>query len=154
MSKERFNQLVAKLPELLTELKSKPFITRDNLAGIPQKGAYVFYENGKALYVGRSNRLKQRIQEHSRQSSMHNSASFAFRLAKEIMARRQNILSYITRRELETAPGFAEIFFASRLRVAQMKIRVIKIDDPVKQALFEIYAALALNTEYNDFGTH
>jgi len=110
MSKERFNQLVAKLPELLMELKSKPFITRDNLAGIPQKGVYIFYENGKALYVGRSNRLKQRIQQHGRRSSMHNSASFAFRLAKEMMARGQDILSYITRRELETAPGFAEPF--------------------------------------------
>ena len=35
-----------------------------------------------------------------------------------------------------------------------MKIRVVQIDDQVTQALFEIYAALALETKYNDFRTH
>ncbi|MBE9512964.1 MAG: GIY-YIG nuclease family protein [Chloroflexi bacterium] len=152
---EKFSQQINKMPELLKDLKSQPLLTRENLTGIPQKGIYVFYENNKALYVGRSNRIKLRIQEHSRPSSMHNSASFAFRLAREELARHQDIPKDATRGELEKAPGFDSLFYRARDRVARMKIRVIGIDDQVTQALFEIYAALTLDTtKYNDFGTH
>jgi len=151
----KFNQLVARMPELLEVLESQPFLTRDNLGGIPEKGVYVFYENGKAIYVGRSNRLKSRIQQHSRPSSRHNSASFAFNIAKEIMTRHQDIPKYITRKGLEEAPGFVSVFSRARNRVARMKIRVIEIEEPFAQALFEIYAVLTLNTtKYNDFSTH
>jgi len=150
----KFDQLVAEMPKLLKHLENQPFLTRDDLIDIPEKGVYVFYENGKAIYVGRSNRLKSRIQEHGRESSMHNSASLAFRIAKEEMARHSNIPKDVTRKDLESAPGFSELFFKARARVAQMKIRVVGIDDQVTQALFEIYAALTLNTKYNDFRTH
>ena len=36
------------------------------------------------LYVGRSDDIRRRIRLHCRQSAMHNQATFAFRLAKEI----------------------------------------------------------------------
>ena len=48
---------------------------------IPDKGIYVFYESGKPLYVGRSDRMRGSILEHGRPSSLHNSATFAFLLA-------------------------------------------------------------------------
>jgi len=36
-----------------------------------------------------------------------------------------------------------------------MRIRMMEIDDPVTQTIFEVYAALKLNTtKYNDFDTH
>jgi len=149
-----FNELVATMPGLLQSLQSQPFRTRKNLVGIPKQGVYVFYENDKALYVGRSNRLKKRLQEHGRLSSTHNSAPFAFNLAKEKMQRAKEIPPYVRRKELEHAPGFDYAFFEAKNRVAEMKIRVMQIDDQVTQALFEIYAALALNTPYNDFSTH
>ena len=148
-----FNELVGKMPGLLQSVESQHFRTRENLVGIPERGVYVFYENDKALYVGRSNRLKTRLQEHGRPSSGHNSAPFAFNLAREKM-HAEEIPPYVTRKELEQAPGFEEAFFDARNRVAQMKIRIIQIDDQVTQALFEIYAALALNAPYNDFSTH
>lgn len=141
------------MPGLLQSLESQLFRTRENLIGIPERGVYIFYENDKVLYVGRSNRLKARLQEHGRLSSTRNSASFAFNLAKEKM-RAKEIPAYGTSKELEQAPGFDEAFFEVKNRVAQMKIRVIQIDDQVTQALFEIYAALALNAPYNDFSTH
>jgi len=148
-----FNELVVKMPGLLQSLESQPFRTRENLVGIPERDVYVFYESDKALYVGRSNRLKTRLQEHGRWSSKHNSASFAFNLAKEKM-RAKEIPPYVMRKELEQAPGFDKAFFEAKNRVAQVKIRVTQIDDQVTQALFEIYAALALNAPYNDFRTH
>jgi predicted GIY-YIG superfamily endonuclease len=153
---ERFNILVKEMPKLLEELKNKPLLARDELKKNPQKqkGIYVFYENNKPLYVGRSNNLKSRIQQHGRESSMHNSASFAFRLAKEEMSRHRSIPKDVTRKELENAPGFAQAFWEARHRVAEMKVRVIEIEDQIEQALFEIYAHLALKTKYNDFSTH
>jgi predicted GIY-YIG superfamily endonuclease len=153
---ERFNIPVKEMPKFLEELKNKSLLARDELKRIPQKqkGIYVFYENNKPLYVGRSNNLKLRIQQHGRESSMHNSASFAFRLAKEKMSRHRSIPKDITRKELENAPGFAQAFYKARRRVAEMEVRVIEIEDQDKQALFEIYAALTLNTKYNDFSTH
>ena len=59
-----------------------------------------------------------------------------------------------TRGELERVPGFEEAFFIAKGQVAEMQVKVIEIEDQISQELFEIYAALTLNTEYNDFGTH
>ena len=150
----KFNQLVAKMPELLKVLESQPFLTRDNLGDIPEKGVYVFYENGKPLYVGRSNRLKGRIQEHGRPSSDHYSATLAFNMAKEKVNYKRNEHRLATRNELEKAPGFEKAFFLARKQVAEMQVKAVEIEDQITQALFEIYAALTLNTQYNDFSTH
>ena len=150
----KFNQLVAKMPELLKVLESQPFLTRDNLGDIPEKGVYVFYENGKPLYVGRSNRLKGRIQEHGRPSSDHYSATLAFSMAKEEVKYKRNEHRLVTRNELEKAPGFEKAFFLARKQVAEMQVKAVEIEDQITQALFEIYAALTLNTQYNDFSTH
>ena len=153
MSK-KFDQTIAKMPKLLKELESKPFLTRDKLADIPHKGVYVFYQKNRPFYVGRSNNLKQRIQQHGRPSSRHNSASFAFTVAKEMMESNEKIPEFITRKELEEAPGFDKAFYAARLTVAKMQIRAVEIPDQIEQAIFEIYAHLTLNTRYNDFSTH
>ena len=150
----RFDHLVAEMPQLLKRLRSKPLLTRDDLGSIPKHGVYVFYQNNKPVYVGRSNNLKRRIQQHGRPSSGHNSATFAFTLAKERMESTEKIPKFITRKELEEAPGFAEAFFAARLKVTEMQIRVVEIPDQIEQAIFEIYAHLILNTKYNDFRTH
>ncbi|MCK4361956.1 MAG: GIY-YIG nuclease family protein [Dehalococcoidia bacterium] len=146
----KFKELVEQMPGLLQSLGSQPFRTRDNLASISERGIYVFYENDRPLYIGRSNRLRGRIQEHARESSGHNKATFAFNLAKEAL----ELTSNIPRKELERDPGFKMAFDEAKKCVREMKIRVIQIEDQVTQALFEIYAALALDTAYNDFGTH
>ena len=152
---DRFNECAQLMPKYMNKLKASPQYYRNELGDIPESGIYVFYEKGKAIYVGRSKGLKERIQQHSRPSSMHNSASFAFRIAKEEWARHHKDSKYGTRKDLESAPGFRRIFDKARDRVARMKIRVVDIKDPVTQALFEIYAALELKTtKYNDFDTH
>ncbi len=150
----KFNQIVAKMPELLQALERQPFLTRDNLFGIPKQGVYILYENNKPIHVGRSNRIKFRIREHSQPSSTHNSAPFAFNLAKEEIRRYHSIPTNATRKELAELPEFDKPFSEAKQRVARMKIRFIEIDDQIEQTLFEVYAALALNTKYNDFSTH
>ena len=151
----KWSECTQRMPILLDKLRRKPLLNRTKLHDIPRSGIYVFYERNKPLYVGRSNRLKERIQEHGRPSSDHYSATLAFRIADAAMGRGKKIPGNVaTRGEKEKAPGFDIAFFKAKKRVAEMKIRVIEIKDQIEQALFEIYAHLDLKTKYNDFGTH
>ncbi len=112
--KDKFGEYIQRMPILLNELKGEPLLNRNELKDIPKSGIYVFYREGRPVYVGRSNNLKRRIQEHGRLSSRHNSASLAFNIAKEITGRNEQIPKFITRKELEEAPGFDQAFFLAR----------------------------------------
>jgi excinuclease UvrABC nuclease subunit len=50
---------------------------------LPKRAIYLFSENGQHLYVGRTNNLRNRLRNHCSISSPHNSAAFAFRIARE-----------------------------------------------------------------------
>ncbi len=52
---------------------------------IPVGGVYLFSEGDEPLYVGRSNRLRERYFLHTRNGSRHNQASFAFRIAVQLL---------------------------------------------------------------------
>lgn len=151
---KEFNDLVIHLPNLLEELLNSDLRPWNALDNIPESGVYVFFENGRPIYVGRSNRMRSRLKEHGRQSSTHNSAPFAFNIAKK-EAKRKGIEVNIHRGELEKIQAFAELFSHAKDRVSKMSVRVIPIDNPLLQTLFEVYASLSLKTnEYNDFDTH
>ncbi len=153
-SNHRFEKVIAKLPVLLNSLQSSPSLSRDSLRGVPQRGVYAFYENEVPIYVGRSNRLRQRLLEHGRKSALHNSATFAFILAVEEAQKRDLVFPSKHRTPLQNVPEFRELFWQAKERVKRMKIRVVEVADPIEQTVFEVYAALALGTPYNDFGTH
>lgn len=80
-----FDSRVARLPTLYHQLLAQPLYQRAEIFNrlrtgkpdVPAAGNYVFYENGVPLYVGRSRRLRSRIQEHGRDGSGHNDANFA-----------------------------------------------------------------------------
>jgi hypothetical protein len=148
-----FQNVADKMPILYEALVRSPLRFRSNLVGIAARGIYVFYENGKPLYVGRSNKLRQRILEHGRKSSDQYSASFAFRLAKE-EAERGGVELKGTRADWEKNERFARLFGEARERVAKMAVRVVEVSDPVEQTMFEVYSALRLGSPYNDFDTH
>jgi len=128
-----------------------PTLPRD----IPISGVYLFSEGTKNLFVGRSNRLRARLQEHCRPSSNHNTAPFAFRLAREITGLID--ASYTperSRADLERTPGFRQAFAESKERVRMMDVRFVEVADPLLQALLVIYVAVALQTKFNEFQTH
>lgn len=52
-------------------------------SSIRGSGIYLFSEGGRHLYVGRSRDVRRRYGQHSRPSSKHNTAPFAFKLARE-----------------------------------------------------------------------
>ena len=51
-------------------------------------------------------------------------------------------------------PDFAEAFIAAKARIRKMDLRFVEETDPFRQALLEMYAAVALKTPHNDFETH
>jgi uncharacterized protein (UPF0297 family) len=138
----------------MDQLQHNSLLKRDDLNSVPVKGVYVFYENGQPTYVGRSNNVRRRIQQHGRPSSGHNIAPFAFNLAKDILTKNEQLTGNETREELEQLPEFIESFSLQKQRVANMEVRVVSISDQIEQTLFEVYAALSLDTKYNDFATH
>ena len=149
----KFDQSVAKMHKLFKVLESKPFLTKDKLAGIPEQGIYVFYEDGKAIYVGRSDHLKRRLKEHSRKSSK-NSATLAIKMAKKARRNMPTLQSEKKEPPLKQLMGnedFKKEFKYAKCEIAEMKIRCVGIPDPIEQALFEIYAHLELSTEFNEF---
>lgn len=159
---DKFRRAVDRMPVLLRELRQPPLRTRDALVDIPKEGVYVFYERGKALYVGRSRNLRSRILNHGRKSSNRFQATFAFLIAMKQASRlgikppRPELRKKPTRKDWEKDPRFSRLFAAARQRVAKMKVRVLGVPDPIEQMLFEVYAADRLETlgQYNTFETH
>ena len=151
-----------RLPVLLNKLTKNNPILRDSRGRLPmilEKGIYVFYESGKPLYVGRSDRMRSRILEHGRPSSLHNSATFAFLLAMEMATCKGIDCAGITRDDLQIAGDFKPLYDQAKERVRNMQVRVVEISDAIEQSVFEVYAALHLNTTrdrggYNDFENH
>jgi predicted GIY-YIG superfamily endonuclease len=153
MNKE-FTSKVKQLPGLLERLSKAPLKPWSDLGILPPKGVYVFYENGKPLYVGRSDNMRKRLNQHGWPSSNQNKAPFAFNMAKK-EAIKKGIDINRKREELERDKTFAALFLEAKARVSMMSVRAIEIDDPIVQTLFEVYASIALRTEeYNYFGTH
>jgi hypothetical protein len=131
-------------------------MTRDALPRVmPKQGVYLLSEDGRHLYVGRSNGIRKRLGRHCRLSAKHNMASFAFRLAKEKLGigratyRKGQARSDVANQEL-----FAKEFIAAKVRIRAMQVRYVEETDPIRQALLEIYVSLVHGTPYNDFDTH
>ena len=121
----------------------------------PMSGIYLFTEDEQHLYVGRTNTIRKRLQNHCRPSSGHNSATFAFRLARQITG--QTIATYTeqgSRSALENDPQFSPIFIEQKARVKNMNVRYVSEPDPMKQALLEMYVSVSLATPHNDFDNH
>ena len=148
---EKFKEIVEKFPGYMRKLLEKPPVPANELKDIPKKGIYVFFENSKPIYVGRSRNLTQRFKQHSQQSSDFNSASFAFMIAK-LNAKKDGVPIKKTRTTLHEK--FIPYFDKAKSRVSNMLVQVTEVNDPVEQTLFEVYASLELKTEYNKWETH
>lgn len=114
------------------------------------KGVYVLYECGKPMYVGRSDKLADRLLQHGQPSGGSETASFAFNIAKDKFAGSQSV----SRQELQQNAKFKDLFTEAKDRVRKMDVRVVGIEDDIEQAIFEIYAHMKLATRYNTFENH
>jgi predicted GIY-YIG superfamily endonuclease len=153
---EQFRQYIELLhPAFELLLECEPFKFSALPKQLPKAGVYLFSEGGKHLYVGRTNRLRERLRQHCRPSSSHNSAAFAFRLARithgvaNATYKREG-----SRKELSKDTQFLQAFSKAKGRLRAMDIRIVEESNPLRQALLEMYIAIALNTPYNDFDNH
>lgn len=122
---------------------------------MPKCGVYLFSENGTSMYVGRSNRMRQRVRNHGNPSATHRQAAFAIKLARHATGKLK--ATYKTEGsvpQLMTEPEFAAAFTAAKARISAMQARFVEEADPVRQCLLEVYVAMALGTPYNDFDNH
>jgi hypothetical protein len=82
-------------------------------------------------------------------------AAFAFRLAREQTGNlKASYKPEGSRADLMRDPAFVTAFETAKARIRNMDTRFVSEPQPVRQALLEIYAAIALETPYNDFDTH
>ena len=98
---------------------------------VPRCGVYLFSEGNEHLYVGRTDRLRDRHREHW--SGKANDAPFAFKLARHAT---NNLLKGApTRKMLEADPGFAAAFITAKERVSNMQFRWVEEAEPNRQCL-------------------
>lgn len=151
-----FEELVASLePSFRRLMAMAPVRIRDLTKTTPSAGIYLLSEGDEHLYVGRSNNIRARLGRHSRPSSTHRMAAFAFRLAREASGHLQ--ASYKkegSRAQLMEDPTFKREFDAAKARICEMEVRVVAEPDSVRQTILEVYVATALETPYNDFDNH
>ena len=123
-------------------------------SSMPRKGVYLFTEAGQHLYVGRSNNIPGRWSGHHNSKALHNSAAFAMLLAREETSIYATYKPGSGRATLMSHDVFRPAFDRAKLRIARMEFRAVEEADQTRQALLEIYVAVALEARYNDFGTH
>jgi len=153
---EKFKLLIESLePSYQRLMRMAPVNVGTIPFDVPRSGIYLLSEGGNYLYVGRSNRIKQRLQEHCRPSSNHNTAPFAFRLAREATGKlKASYTENESRTHLETQPEFKNEFIKAKERIRNMSIRFVGEPDPLRQALLEMYVSICLATPHNDFDNH
>lgn len=153
---DAFRAHVETLPTALERLLAmRPVQTAALPRAMPKRGVYLCSEGDIHLYVGRSNRLRERIRNHGNPVATHRQAAFAFRLAREATGHlKASYRPEGSRRALMENASFAEAFRAAKARISRMAVRFVEEADPVRQCLLEVYVALALGARYNDFDNH
>lgn len=119
-------------------------------------GVYMFSENGRHLYVGRTRNVRSRYGQHTRQSTGHNNAPFAFKLAREATGFLKSTYQSddTSRANLMLNPTFRTAFDEALARMRAMEFRFVEENDPTRQCLLEIYVSVVCGSPYNDFDTH
>ena len=153
---ERFRMEVeSRLPGLVEELLACAPHRRGRDRAPNGPGIYLYSENDRQMYVGRTRDLSRRWADHTRPSSSINSASFAFNIAKRATAK-EGVNVAIGRLQLAVHPVFERAFIDAKARVRAMDYRFVRVDSAVLSTVGEVYAAMVLGTEgdFNEFETH
>ena len=79
--KKTFDSVIESVRTKFAELMASPKHCVCSLpTKMPEAGIYLFSEHGTPLYVGRTNKLRNRLKYHIRDN--HNQATFAFLVAR------------------------------------------------------------------------
>ena len=154
----KFAALIENLQSQFKQLMDMAPVRHGQFIGpVPKQGVYLFSEPGNChLYVGRSRNIRRRYGGHCNPGATHNTAVFAFLLARETTGRVE--ASYRpgpdSREGLMKDSKFLNAFDKAKAQIRGMEFRFVEESDPTRQCLLEIYTAVALDTCYNNFKTH
>ena len=111
-------------------------------------GCYVFVDALKPVYVGISRTVVKRLVQHLNADS-HYSASLVYRMAYD------DFPHEMKRDQAMKDDQFRRVFFAARERLRRMKVATVEVHNDLELYLFEVYAAMLLDTSaWNTFRTH
>lgn len=150
----QFAALIESLNSKFELLMSMPPVTVDTAPkDTPKGGIYLFTSAGCHLYVGRTKRsIKDRLKDHV---STADDCPFAWHLARD--ATNNRIASYKSegsRKHLLSQSSFRKAYESAKQDIRMMEVRYVGEPEPLKQALLEIYVAIATKARHNDFDTH
>lgn len=153
MGEARFQEVVERMPSLFRNLEgAEKFDMKARSSWKGLQAIYVFYQpNGEPCHTGRTRNLQGRIRAHTANS--HNSASFAFKRARNSLDVKATYRSQGSRAALMCDPVFKAEFDRQRDLIRKMKLRFVEIECPIEQHMFELYAALRLGTSLSEFTT-
>jgi len=148
-----FQVLVEGLHQKYMALTSMPHVSVDTApADTPTGGVYLFSEHGIPLYAGRTKRkIRDRLKNHVCTSD---DCPFAWRLAREATGMMPSYRKEGSRSQLLKNPVFKKQYENAKKRIRKMEVRYVGEDNPLKQALLEIYVAVVSMAKHNDFDTH
>ncbi|KII14796.1 GIY-YIG nuclease family protein [Phaeobacter sp. S60] len=120
-------------------------------AGFKIPAIYIFYENSKPVYVGRTNNLEQRLRAHV--TASHNSASFALKRTRK---RHQEISkatykTALSRSEITAHEIYGATFREEINNIKGMNFRFLEIKSHIEQYLTELYVTMALGLDTDGF---
>lgn len=142
------------LQELLERLTSGHAYRCGERPAPPQEpGVYLFAVGDAVMHVGRTKNLQGRRRNQTSPEGSQTQATFAFRMAQH-RARQEMHLTALNREELAQHEDFRPLFREMKEAVREMDFRCVQIDDHPKQALFEIFASVALGSPHNSWETH
>lgn len=111
-------------------------------------GCYVFLDQAKPIYVGISRTVVKRLVQHLNTDS-HYSASLVYRMATKTYPHE------LKRDQAMKDDQFRAVFFQAQKRLRKMNVAWVEIDNDLELYVFEIFAAMKLDTDsWNTFRTH
>ena len=152
---DRFDGVIQCVRAKFDELVASPKHSVAHLPKeMPEPGIYLFSEAGVPLYVGRTNKLRKRLQYHTWNN--HNQATFAFLLARHATGKLKAAYKPEGSRSdlLKKDPEFRDAFDAARSRIRTMDVQFVEEPDPIKQTILEVFAAFQTKATFNDFDNH
>lgn len=126
---QKFQAAIGGVPELFERLKSsEPFRSKGIVAHKGMSGVYAFFENGKAVHVGRTRNLAGRLRGHVTKS--HYSASFAFKRARRKLEVVASYRPENSRGALAKDAVFGAEFYRQIALVRDMEVRFVEVERP------------------------
>lgn len=146
-----FKKLLIGIEEKYKQLRSMSPVTISTITkDCPEGGVYLFTEKGKHLYAGRTMRkIKDRLKDHI---GTPGQGAFSLRLTCKKLGKKPTYKKGEFKNFLKSSP-FKKTYPLIKDRIRKMEVRYVCEPDPKKQALLEIYVAVASGTKYNDFKT-